>query len=158
MRKCTKEWIGRVKYHNVKELEWKYFTIVWKEIIIYFNPVQDDVSLYFLYHNFFLLICLSLSFVFHFWKDIVWRIVIKINVIAKAWKDSKNHISKMVTSERNEPKLKPSIHLSMSLLKKKIFFVKMESRVSFLLFIIYVCFVDIWIRVWLSLVNFFLGK
>lgn len=150
--------MARVKYHNVKELEWKYFIIVWKEIIIYFNPVQDDVSLYFLYHNFFYwYVFLYLSF-FHFWKGIVWRIVIKINVIAKAWKDSKNHISKMVTSERNEPKLKPSIHLSMSPLKKKFFFVKMESRVSFLLFIIYVCFVDLWIRVWLSLVIFFLGK
>lgn len=150
--------MARVKYHNVKELEWKYFIIVWKEIIIYFNPVQDDVSLYFLYHNFFYWYVFLYLLFFHFWKDIVWRIVIKINVIAKAWKDSKNHISKMVTSERNEPKLKPSIHLSMSPLKKKFFFVKMESRVSFLLFIIYVCFVDLWIRVWLSLVIFFLGK
>ena len=154
--------MGRVKYHNVKELEWKYFIIVWKEIIIYFNPVQDDVSLYFLYHNFFYwYVFLYLSF-FHFWKDIVWRIVIKINVIAKAWKDSKNHISKMVTSERNEPKLKPSIHLSMnplnSLVYEPTFFVKMESRVSFLLFIIYICFVDLWIRVWLCFVIFFLGK
>lgn len=38
----------------------------------------------------------------------------------------------MVTSERNEPKLKPSIHLSMSLLKKKFFFCENGVKGKFL--------------------------